>query len=133
MLVGRIVNTEHFRAVKRYDVETHEHVAAIRIDENLYFANANNIESKLQKIVQRRQHTRHVLLVCSSVNLIDISGIEMLARFNDNLRQLGVKLHLSDVKAPVMAQLESGQFPAALSGSVFFTTDQAMRDLAERS
>lgn len=133
MLVGRIVNTEHFRAVKRYDVETHEHVAAIRIDENLYFANANNIESKLQKIVQRRQHTRHVLLVCSSVNLIDISGIEMLARFNDNLRQLGVELHLSDVKAPVMAQLELGQFTAALSGSVFFTTDQAMRDLAERS
>jgi SulP family sulfate permease len=132
-LVGRIVNTEQFRAAKRYDVETFEHVAAVRIDENIYFANANNIESKLQKIVQRRPQTRHVLLVCSAVNIVDISGIEMLLRFNDNLQQLGVKLHLSDVKAPVMAQFESSEFPVKLSGSVFFTTDQAMRDLAERS
>ncbi len=132
-LVGRIVNTGHFRAVKRYDVETVEHVAAIRIDENIYFANANNVESKLQKIVQRRQQTRHVLLVCSAVNIIDVSGIEMLLRFNDNLQELGVTLHLSDVKAAVMVQLESSQFPVTLSGSVFFTTDQAMHDLAERS
>ena len=72
-------------------------------------------------------------MVCSAVNIIDVSGIEMLLRFNDNLQELGVTLHLSDVKAAVMVQLESSQFPVTLSGSVFFTTDQAMHDLAERS
>lgn len=132
-IVGRIPNTEHFRSARRYDVETFPHVAAIRIDENIYFGNANQIENKLLKIIQRRPGTRHVLLVMNAVNMIDVSGLEMLYRLNQNLESLGMKLHLSEVKGPVMAQLEVTDFTMRLTGSVFFTTDQAMRDLAERT
>ena len=128
-IVGRIGNSEHFRAARRYDVETFAHVAAIRIDESLFFANANQVENKLLKIVQRRPGTKQVLLVCSAVNLIDVSGLEMLYRINQNLDRMGITLHLSEVKAPVMAQLEAADFIATLHGDVFFTTDQAMRNL----
>ncbi|MEZ5560265.1 MAG: sulfate permease [Pseudomonadales bacterium] len=133
VIVGRIPHTEHFRSARRYDVETFPHVAAIRIDENLYFGNANQVENKLLKIIQRRPGTRHVLLVCSAVNLIDISGLEMLYRVNQTFDAMGVKLHLAEVKGPVMEQLEASDFVMKLTGSVFFTTDQAMRDLAERA
>jgi SulP family sulfate permease len=132
-IVGRIPHTEHFRSARRYDVETFAHVAAIRIDENVYFGNANQVESKLLKIVQRRPGTRHVLLVMSAVNLVDVSGLEMLYRLNDNLQSMGIKLHLSEVKGPVMEHFEATDFTMRLTGSVFFTTDQAMRDLAERT
>src|SRR5690606_25286883 len=132
-IAGRIPNTEHFRVARRYDVETFPHVAAIRIDENIYFGNANQIENKLLKIIQRRPGTRHVLLVMNAVNMIDVSGLEMLYRLNQNLESLGIKLHLSEVKGPVMSQLEVTDFTMRLTGSVFFTTDQAMRDLAERT
>ncbi|MFU8816228.1 MAG: SulP family inorganic anion transporter [Pseudomonadales bacterium] len=132
-IVGRIANTEHFRSARRYSVETFPHVAAIRIDENVYFANANQIENKLLKLVQRRPGTKHVLLVMSAVNMIDISGLEMFYRFNQNISAMGIKLHLSEVKGPVMEQFEATDFVMQLTGSVFFTTDQAMRDLAERT
>lgn len=132
-IVGRIPNTEHFRSARRYDVETFPHVAAIRIDENVYFANANQVENKLLKIVQRRPGTRHVLLVMSAVNMIDVSGLEMFYRINANFEAMGIKLHLSEVKGPVMEQFEATDFITRLTGSVFFTTDQAMRDLAERT
>ena len=132
-IVGRIANTEHFRSARRYSVETFPHVAAIRIDENVYFANANQIENKLLKLVQRRPGTRHVLLVMSAVNMIDVSGLEMFYRFNQNVSAMGIKLHLSEVKGPVMEQFEATDFVMQLTGSVFFTTDQAMRDLAERT
>jgi sulfate permease, SulP family len=132
-IVGRIPHTEHFRSARRYDVESFPHVAAIRIDENIYFGNANQVESKLLKIVQRRPGTRHILLVCSAVNMIDVSGLEMFYRINANFEAMGIKLHLSEVKGPVMEQLEATDFIMQLTGSVFFTTDQAMRDLAERS
>jgi SulP family sulfate permease len=131
-IVGRVGNTEHFRATRRYDVETFAHVAAIRVDESLFFANANQVENKLLKIIQRRSGTRHVLLVCSAINMIDVSGLEMLYRINENLKMMGITLHLSEIKAPVMAQLEATDFIAAMYGSVFFTTDQAMRDLSQR-
>lgn len=133
VMVGRVPRTEHFRSATRYDVETFPHVAAIRIDENVNFTNANQVENKLLKIVQRRPGTRHVLLVCSAVNMIDISGLEMLYRLNALLDNMGIELHLSDVKGPVMHQLEATDFVMRMTGSVFFTTDQAMRDLAERA
>ncbi len=132
-IVGRIPHTEHFRSARRYDVETFPHVAAIRIDENVYFGNANQVENKLLKIIQRRPGTKHVLLVMSAVNMVDVSGLEMLYRINQNLEAMGIKLHLSEVKGPVMEQLEATDFTLRLTGSVFFTTDQAMRDLADRS
>ena len=57
----------------------------------------------------------------------------MLARLNDNLKQMGVELHLSDVKWPVMAQLKRSKLPEELSGRIFFTTDEAMNALANAS
>lgn len=132
-IVGRVGNTEAFRAARRYDVETFAHVAAIRVDESLFFANANQVENKLMKIVQRRPGTRHMLLVCSAVNMIDVSGLEMLHRVNENLERMGITLHLSEVKAPVMAQLEASDFLSAIDGDIFFSTDQAMRDLSQRT
>jgi len=132
-IVGRIGDSEHFRSIRRYDVETFQHIAAARVDENLYFANANQVENKLLKVVQRRPSTKHLLLVCSAINMIDISGLEMLYRINQTLEEMGIKLHLSEVKGPVMDQLEATDFVMSMTGSVFFTTDQAMRDLAERT
>lgn len=132
-LVGRIGDTGQFRNVRRYETETHAHVVAIRIDENVFFANVNQIEDKLLKIVQRHPDTRHVLLVCSAVNRIDVSGLEMLARINQTFEAMGIKLHLSEVKGPVMDRLQITEFISELTGSIFFSTDQAMRDLARRS
>ena len=132
-VVGRIGESESFRAARRHEVETHDHVTAVRIDENIYFANANHIENKLHRLIARRHGTQHVLVVCSAVNIIDVSGVEMLARLNDNLKQMGVELHLSDVKWPVMAQLKRSKLPEELSGRIFFTTDEAMNALANAS
>ena len=56
-IVGRIGDSAHFRSELRYQVATHPHVMAVRIDENLYFANANLVETRLLRLVvaQRRR------------------------------------------------------------------------------
>ena len=56
----------------------------------------------------------------------------MLERINANLLSMGITLHFSEVKAPVMDQLEATDFLSHIRGDIFFTTDQAMRDLANR-
>ncbi|MFP6834995.1 MAG: sulfate permease [Pseudomonadales bacterium] len=132
-IVGRVGESEHFRNIRRHDVEILHQVTAARVDENLFFANANQVENKLMKVVQRRPATTDLLLVCSAINMIDISGLEMLYRVNHTLEEMGIKLHLSEVKGPVMDQLEATDFIVGMSGSVFFTTDQAMRNLAVRN
>jgi len=128
-VVGRLGGSAHFRNVERHEVETFPHVAAIRVDENLYFANANQVENRFMKIVNEHPEAKHLVLVCSAINFIDTSGLEMLHRINHALSNAGIKLHLSDVKGPVMDQLETAEFHLEISGKVFMTTDQAMRDL----
>ena len=129
-VVGRLGDSAHFRNVDRYATETFPHVAAVRVDENLYFANANQVEDRFLAIVERHDEARHLVLVCSAINFIDTTGLEMLRRLNHTLKNLGIALHLSDVKGPVRDQLESTSLAGELSGNLYLTTDEAMRELA---
>ena len=129
-VVGRLGDSVHFRNVDRHDTQTVPHVAAVRLDENLYFANANEVEDQLLAIVKRHTQARHLVLVCSAINFIDTTGLEMLRRLNHTLDSLGIALHLSHVKGPVRDQLESTSLPGELSGNHYPTTDDAMRELA---
>ena len=129
-VVGRLGGSAHFRNVDRYATETFPHVAAVRVDENLYFANANQVEDRFLAIVERHGEARHLVLVCSAINFIDTTGLEMLRRLNHTLSERGVALHLSDVKGPVRDQLESTSLAGELSGNLYLTTDEAMRELA---
>jgi SulP family sulfate permease len=129
--VGRLANTEHFRSIKRYDVETLPHVLALRVDENIYFANAAQIEDKFLKRAQRRKGTRHLLIVCSSVNMIDATGLQMLIRLNSNLARAGITLNLSDVKGTLMPQLNAARLAENITGEIFFTADRAMKHFAK--
>jgi SulP family sulfate permease len=128
-IVGRVGDSAHFRSALRHQVATHPHVMAVRIDENLYFANASLVEERLLRLVSRNPNIRHLLLVCSSINFIDTSGLEMLERVDRELIRRDVRLHLSEVKGPVMDQLNASRLPGDLSGRIYFTTDEAMRDL----
>lgn len=129
--VGRLSDTEHFRSIKRYDVETLPEVLALRVDENIYFANAVQIEDKFMKRAQRRKGTKHLLIVCSSVNMIDATGLQMLIRLNNNLAQAGISLSLSDVKGTLTPHLNAAGLADKLTGQIFFSTDRAMRHFAD--
>ncbi|MYE81948.1 MAG: sulfate permease [Gammaproteobacteria bacterium] len=126
-VVGRIGDSTHFRNVARYDTETTPHAVAVRVDENLHFANAHDIEDRLLEILNRHPEARHLVLVCSAINFIDNSGLEMLRRMNHRLEARDVALHLSEVKGPVQDQFGTAGLSEELSGEVFLTTDEAMR------
>ncbi|MFN3236691.1 MAG: SulP family inorganic anion transporter [Pseudomonadales bacterium] len=128
--VGRWQGTEHFRNVLRHEVETAPHVLAIRIDESFYFVNSRYIETFVINRVADNPELKHVLLICTATNFIDTSGLEMLELLSESLQELGVTLHLAEVKGPVMDKLKETEFYAEMPGQVFFTTDIAMRELA---
>lgn len=130
-VVGRVGESEHFRNIERHKVSTAEDTLAIRIDESLYFANTRFVEEYILKQCAEHPHIRHIVLICTAVNFIDASALETLENLVHNLRGEGITLHLSEVKGPVMDQLKSTHFPSTLGeGRIFFTTDEAMRELA---
>ena len=126
-VVGRVPFTEHFRNVLRYRTETLPHVLALRIDENLLFANAQAVEERVRAELATRPGVLHVLLVLSSVSQIDYTALEMLDRLNDDLRRRGITLHFSELKGPVLQRLRQTPLLQCLSGQVFLSTHQAFQ------
>ncbi|WP_099826934.1 SulP family inorganic anion transporter [Oceaniglobus indicus] len=124
--VGRVPGTEHFRNIHRHTVETHPSVVTLRVDESLYFANARFLEDHILDRVARDDAVRHVILQCSAVNEIDMSALESLEAINARLCEMGTKLHLSEVKGPVMDRLKRSDFLTHLSGEVFLSQHGAI-------
>lgn len=129
-IVGRVPDTEHFRNTARHDVETVSNVALLRIDESLYFANARYLEDTVYNLVASHPELEHVVLICSAINLIDASALESLDAINARLKDSNVKLHLSEVKGPVMDKLKKSDFLDALTGRVFLSTYAAWREFS---
>ncbi|MFZ9396266.1 MAG: SulP family inorganic anion transporter [Erythrobacter sp.] len=129
-IVGRVPETEHFRNVERHSVLTVPHVLSIRIDESLTYLNARWLEEYVLERVAERPALRHVILMCSAVNEIDASGLESLEAINHRLGDGGIRLHLSEVKGPVMDRLGRTHFLEELNGKVFLSQERAFSELS---
>ena len=127
--VGRVPGTEHFRNILRHAVETTPAILTIRIDESLYFANARYLEDYVLDRVVGDKCLRHVVLMCSAVNEIDMSALESIETIMHRLDSLGIKLHLSEVKGPVMDRLKRTGLLQDLTGEVFLSQFHATEQL----
>jgi SulP family sulfate permease len=128
--VGLVAGTEHFRNVQRHSVLVSQRVLSLRVDESLYFANSRALEDRINSAVSNRPGLEHVVLQCSAINDIDASALESLEAIDLRLRGAGVRLHLSEVKGPVMDRLKNTEFLHGLSGQVFLTHYQAIHELS---
>jgi SulP family sulfate permease len=129
-IVGEVPGTEHFRNVLRHKVVTHAHILSLRVDESLFFANTRYLEDLIYKEVAERPALKHVILMCSAVNEIDLSALESLEVINTRLSDQGIALHLSEVKGPVMDALQKTHLLEALTGQVYLSQHQAVAALS---
>ena len=128
-IVGRVPNTEHFRNVDRHDVITDPRIVTIRIDESLTYLNARWLEEHVLEVIADRPEVRHLILMGSAINAIDASALESLEAINHRLADAGIKLHLSEVKGPVMDRLRASHLLGDLTGRVFLSQDDAFAAL----
>ena len=128
--VGLVPETQHFRNIHRHKVQTDPSLVTLRVDESLYFVNARFLEDLIQKRVTEGTTIRNVVLMCSAVNEVDFSALESLEAINRRLGDMGVGLHLSEVKGPVMDRLKRSHFIDDLNGRVFLSQFDAWRALS---
>lgn len=82
------------------------HIAIIRVDGALFFANASYMEEKVLQTVSTMPDLRHVLIVANGINDIDASGEEVLSRLVDRTTELGMGLSFSGMKSRVLETLK---------------------------
>ena len=128
-IVGRVPNTEHFRNVDRHDVITDPRIVTIRVDESLTYLNARWLEEHVLEVIADRPEMRHLVLMGSAINAIDASALESLEAINHRLADAGIKLHLSEIKGPVMDRLRRSHLLGDLTGQIFLSQDDAFATL----
>lgn len=132
-VIGLIEGTQHFRNVSRYDVVTIPTIASFRVDENLSFLNAHVLKGYIITELSHNKAVKHVVINCSSISNIDLSALEMLEELNRELLILDIKLHLSEIKSPVMDRLVDSKLIKELTGQIFLSHYQAIQYLSSES
>jgi SulP family sulfate permease len=124
-VVGRVPGTEHFRNVLRHQVETVPGLLALRVDESLFFANATVVEDRIGDQLRADPGLRQVLLICSAVNQIDATALEVLTELERSLATRGIGFMLAEVKGPVMDRLRDTDLGRRLDGRIFLSVHEA--------
>ncbi len=124
-IVGRVPGTEHFRNIDRHQVETLPGLVALRIDESLYFANAQIIEEKIESLIQSNTSTRTVLLILSAVNQLDSTALAILTDMEKTLAERGIRLQFAEIKGPVLDRLRSTPLGETMRNQIFLSTHDA--------
>lgn len=127
--IGLVPGTEHFRNIRRHDVTTNPTVLCLRVDESLYFANARFLEDVIYDRVVGDRQIHDLILQCTAINEIDTSALESLEAINHRLGELDIRLHLSEVKGPVMDRLKRSDFLDQLSGNIYLSQYEALSSM----
>lgn len=111
-IVGLAPNPKDMRRrlvnIERKPVSECPQLKILRIDGSLFFGATDYADMRFRELTAAAPQQRHLLLVCSGVNMIDMAGSELLAREGDRRRERGGSLSLVGLKRRARATLERG-------------------------
>ena len=96
---------EALRCVAEHGLQECEHIAVIRFDGPLFFANSSYLEDQITDRMRAKPDLRHIHIVANGINDMDASGEEILSLLVDRVRSAGLDLTFSGVNESVMKVL----------------------------
>jgi SulP family sulfate permease len=105
----------------------------LRVDGSLFFGAVEHVRDEVEEARRERPEVRHVLLVGSGVNFIDVAGAELLAQLAREARDAGGALYLCNLKDPAREALQrSGAIDVIGADRVFASKSDALRAIYAR-
>ncbi|MBW2662645.1 MAG: SulP family inorganic anion transporter, partial [Deltaproteobacteria bacterium] len=94
---------ESLRDAMFHGLQECEHIAVVRFDGPLFFANASYLEDKIMERMLKMKKLKHILIVSNGINDIDASGEEALSLLVERVRAADIDISFSGVNESVMA------------------------------
>ena len=108
-------------------------LALLRVDGSLFFGAVDHVKDELEEMRQSASARRHVLLIGSGINFIDVAGAELLAQEADAQKAAGGALYLGNLKPTVGDVLErAGLVDRIGRDRIFATKAEALRGIYPR-
>jgi len=94
------------KCADHFELKECSHIAVIRFDGTLFFANASYLEDQVFKIRSSKPELKHIIIVADGINDMDASGEEELSLLVERIRSGGYGISFSGIKENVMAVLK---------------------------
>jgi SulP family sulfate permease len=105
----------------------------VRLNGSIYFGAVNHVEESLQAVDARNPQDRHLLLVATGINFIDLAGAHLLAQEARRRRELGGGLYIFNMKEEALRTLQrSGQLEIIGADNVFRLGDDVIGVIRSR-
>ncbi len=91
----------------------------VRVDMSIYFGSLNHIEKKLYDISDK-QGVHHILIMGAGINLVDLSGSEMLLHLAEHLDEKGGGLYFCNLKPGVYQSMAKANLIRDIKNWHFF-------------
>jgi len=91
-----------FRNRRRFKLAQCRHIALIRYNGSLYFANVNYLEEQILERINRMPDLKHIIIVGNGINELDASGEDMLAVLLGRIREAGYDISFSGLNDSVL-------------------------------
>ncbi len=105
----------------------------VRIDGSLFFGAVNHIQEEFRRLEEQNPEQKHLAIVCSGINFIDVAGAEFLAQEARKRRQAGGNLYLIRVKGGLWEPLDRGGFLDEIGpGNVFQSKTAAITGIFQK-
>jgi len=113
---------EALRCVEEHGLRECDHIAVIRFDGPLFFANSSYLEDQIADRMQAKPRLKHILIVANGINDMDASGEEILSLLVDRVRSAGMDMSFSGVNESVMKVLQRTHLLAKIGEDHIYPT-----------
>ena len=91
-----------FQSARDHGLEECRHIAMIRFDGALFYANAGYLEEKVSERVRAMPELKHILIISNGINDMDASGEEMLSLIVERVRSAGYGISFAGLNEKVL-------------------------------
>jgi len=108
-------------------------IRIVRVDGSLFFGAVDHVQNEFQRYLEEDPGQKHLLIIGSGINFVDISGAEMLVQESRRRRHLGGGVYLAKVKEEACKILKRGGFVDRLGDEhIFVSKVDAIENIFKR-
>ena len=124
-------NVRQFRNIELNNLEECPQLKIIRIDGTLFFGATEHISKTLEDI--NEGGFKHILIIANGINIIDISGAEMLVNYSNKLKSNGGALYICALNKTVRNFMAQGGYNQSFNpDNIFINKEIAISEIYKR-
>jgi SulP family sulfate permease len=96
-----------YRDHELFGLKTSKCVSIVRVDGDLYFANAGYFEDQVLELVSEKTKLKVIVFDFEWMNNIDSSGLKMLENLVERLQKMHIKVYMADVRVRITQKMHA--------------------------